>query len=43
MVRRDSWLRLRGRQAESETLDRLVTTAQGGHSSVLVVRGEAGI
>ncbi|MEV0999039.1 AAA family ATPase [Nonomuraea sp. NPDC050202] len=43
MVRRDSWSRLRGRQAECETLDRLVTTVQGGHSAVLVVRGEAGI
>ncbi|GAA2838939.1 hypothetical protein GCM10020220_029850 [Nonomuraea rubra] len=28
---------------ECETLDRLVATVEGGHSSVLVVRGEAGI
>ncbi|SEH01814.1 AAA ATPase domain-containing protein [Nonomuraea solani] len=34
---------LRGRQIECDTLDRLVTTVQVGHSSVLVLRGEAGI
>ncbi|NUS06510.1 MAG: AAA family ATPase, partial [Nonomuraea sp.] len=33
----------RGRRIECETLDRLVATVQGGHSSVLVLRGEAGI
>ncbi|WP_345154604.1 AAA family ATPase, partial [Nonomuraea rubra] len=43
MAKRESWSRLRGRQAECETLDRLVATVEGGHSSVLVVRGEAGI
>jgi DNA-binding CsgD family transcriptional regulator len=36
-------LQLRGRQIECETLDQLVATVQAGHSSVLVLRGEAGI
>ncbi|MGI5290066.1 helix-turn-helix transcriptional regulator [Nonomuraea polychroma] len=36
-------MQLRGRQIECETLDRLVATVQAGHSSVLVLRGEAGI
>ncbi|MER6176109.1 AAA family ATPase [Streptosporangium sp. NPDC001681] len=36
-------MQLRGRQIECETLDQLVATVQGGHSSVLVLRGEAGI
>ncbi|MEU8058527.1 helix-turn-helix transcriptional regulator [Microbispora bryophytorum] len=35
--------RLRGRQIECETLDRLVAAVQAGNSSVLVLRGEAGI
>ncbi|MCO8269925.1 AAA family ATPase [Actinoplanes sp. TRM 88003] len=35
--------RLRGRQGESATLDRLVGTVRGGHSAVLLLRGEAGI
>jgi predicted ATPase len=43
MVGRSPGSQLRGRQLECETLDRLVTTVQGGHSSVLVLRGEAGI
>ncbi|MFI7455400.1 AAA family ATPase [Nonomuraea sp. NPDC049714] len=34
---------LRGRQAECEALDRLAATVRGGRSSVLVLRGEAGI
>lgn len=34
---------LRGRQVECETLDRLVASVQGGHSSVLVLRGDVGI
>ncbi|GAA4997100.1 hypothetical protein GCM10023317_27180 [Actinopolymorpha pittospori] len=36
-------MRLRGRQSECETLDQFVATVQAGHSSVLVLRGEAGI
>ncbi|MEQ4722522.1 AAA family ATPase [Nonomuraea sp. B19D2] len=36
-------MQLRGRQTECETLDQLVATVQAGHSSVLVLRGEAGI
>ncbi|MBP2705060.1 AAA family ATPase [Microbispora sp. RL4-1S] len=36
-------LRLHGRQVERERLDQLVATVQAGHSSVLVLRGEAGI
>ncbi|MEV1023257.1 AAA family ATPase [Streptomyces sp. NPDC050264] len=35
--------RLRGRQAECETLDQFVATVQAGHSAVLVLRGEVGI
>ncbi|MEU7888638.1 AAA family ATPase [Microbispora bryophytorum] len=35
--------RLRGRQIECETLDRLMAAVQAGNSSVLVLRGEAGI
>lgn len=34
---------LRGRQDECEKLDQLVARVQGGHSSVLVLRGEVGI
>ena len=34
---------LRGRTSECEVLSGLVTDAQGGHSQVLVLRGEAGI
>nr|WP_218855014.1 LuxR family transcriptional regulator [Actinoplanes atraurantiacus] len=34
---------LLGRQREGETLDRLVATVRSGSSSVLVLRGEAGI
>jgi DNA-binding CsgD family transcriptional regulator len=34
---------LRGRRSECETLDRLVSAAQAGRSTVLVLRGEAGI
>ncbi|GAA2209561.1 LuxR family transcriptional regulator [Nonomuraea monospora] len=43
MVSREARSRLRGRQAECEALDRLVATVQGGRSSMLVLRGEAGI
>ncbi|MEV5475196.1 AAA family ATPase [Streptomyces sp. NPDC052207] len=43
MAGRESRSHLRGRQIECETLDRLVATVQDGHSSVLVLRGEAGI
>ncbi|MGW2192983.1 ATP-binding protein [Streptosporangium sp. NPDC001682] len=43
MASRSPGLQLRGRQIECETLDQLVATVQGGHSSVLVLRGEAGI
>ncbi|MFC0555716.1 AAA family ATPase [Planotetraspora thailandica] len=43
MAGRDSRLQLRGRQIECETLDQLLATAQAGRSSVLVLRGEAGI
>ncbi|TYB66767.1 AAA family ATPase [Nonomuraea sp. PA05] len=35
--------RLRGRRIECERLDRLVATVRGGHSSVLILRGAAGI
>src|SRR3954447_6198024 len=34
---------LLGRRSECETLDRLVATVRAGQSSVLVVRGEAGV
>lgn len=34
---------IRGRQTEHVTVERLLTRARGGHSGVLVVRGEAGI
>ena len=34
---------LRGRRAESEALDRLLTRAREDHSGVVVVRGEAGV
>ncbi|MEU4427802.1 ATP-binding protein [Actinoplanes sp. NPDC024001] len=34
---------LRGRRRECEVLDRLVSTVRGGASSVLILRGEAGI
>lgn len=43
MASRDPGSHLRGRQIECETLDRLVATVQAGRSSVLVLRGEAGI
>ncbi|MGP3965292.1 ATP-binding protein [Nonomuraea sp. 3N208] len=43
MASRGPGSQLRGRQIECETLDQLVATVQGGHSSVLVLRGEAGI
>ncbi|SNT55758.1 regulatory protein, luxR family [Streptosporangium subroseum] len=43
MASRDLGLRLRGRRIECEALDQLVATAQAGRSSVLVLRGEAGI
>src|SRR4051794_38208738 len=43
MASRHPRLRLRGRGRECETLDRLVAGVRGGHSSVLVLRGEAGI
>ncbi|MFF4616028.1 ATP-binding protein [Nonomuraea jabiensis] len=43
MAGRSSGPQLRGRQIECETLDQLVATVQGGRSSVLVLRGEAGI
>jgi DNA-binding CsgD family transcriptional regulator len=36
-------MRLVGRRAECEVLDRLLTDAAAGHSGVLVLRGEAGI
>ncbi|WP_414639167.1 helix-turn-helix transcriptional regulator [Actinophytocola sp.] len=39
----DTRRRPRGRRGECETLDRLVADARAGQSSVLVVRGEAGI
>jgi predicted ATPase len=32
-----------GRAGERDGLDRLLETARGGHSAVLVIRGEAGI
>ena len=34
---------LRGRSRESELLERLLDDARGGRSSVLVIRGEAGV
>jgi DNA-binding CsgD family transcriptional regulator len=34
---------LRGRRTECDALDRLLTSARGGQSQVLVVRGEAGV
>ena len=34
---------LRGRRTECAALDRLLEAARGGHSGVLVVRGEAGV
>ncbi|MEV4177078.1 AAA family ATPase [Nonomuraea sp. NPDC049709] len=43
MIGRDPRPRLRGRQIECETLDRLVATVQAGRSAVMVVRGEVGI
>ncbi|MFD0472455.1 AAA family ATPase [Nonomuraea thailandensis] len=43
MVSTDAKSQLRGRRIECETLDRLVATVQDGRSSVLVLRGEAGI
>ncbi|TYB68956.1 AAA family ATPase [Nonomuraea sp. PA05] len=43
MVSREARPRLRGRQTECEALDRLVATVQAGRSSMLVLRGEAGI
>jgi hypothetical protein len=43
MASRSPGSRLSGRQIECETLDQLVATVQGGHSSVLVLRGKAGI
>ncbi|MGN9781402.1 helix-turn-helix transcriptional regulator [Nonomuraea sp. ZG12] len=43
MASRNPGSQLRGRQLECETLDRLVTSVQAGRSSVLVLRGEAGI
>ncbi|MFI7418660.1 AAA family ATPase [Nonomuraea sp. NPDC049684] len=43
MASRGPGSQLRGRQIECETLDQLVATVQDGHSSVLVLRGEAGI
>ncbi|MGW5360620.1 helix-turn-helix transcriptional regulator [Actinopolymorpha pittospori] len=43
MAGSDPGLRLRGRQSECETLDQFVASVQAGHSSVLVLRGEAGI
>ncbi len=36
-------MRLLGRQAECEALDRLVTDALAGRSRVVVLRGEAGV
>ena len=33
----------RGRTSERQTLDRLLETVRGGHSAVLVIRGEAGV
>src|SRR3954451_2920445 len=35
--------RFRGRRAECETLDRLVSEARIGHSQVLVLHGEVGV
>ncbi|MFG1688260.1 AAA family ATPase [Nonomuraea sp. NPDC049269] len=43
MAGRSPGSRLRGRRIECETLDQLVTAVRVGHSSVLVLRGEAGI
>src|SRR5436190_7275524 len=39
----DAGLELRGRRSECEALDRVVATVRTGQSSVLVVRGEAGV
>ena len=39
----DSERQLRGRRAESERLDRLLSDARAGTSGALVVRGEAGV
>src|SRR5262245_33289207 len=36
-------VRLLGRRAECEALDRLVADARGGRSGVVVLRGEAGV
>jgi DNA-binding CsgD family transcriptional regulator len=43
MTDRPSALPLRGRSAECEALNLLVTSARAGHSQVLVLHGEAGI
>ncbi|MFI7470008.1 AAA family ATPase [Nonomuraea sp. NPDC049646] len=43
MASRGPASQLHGRQIECETLDQLVATVQDGRSSVLVLRGEAGI
>jgi Cdc6-like AAA superfamily ATPase len=34
---------LRGRRSECASLDRLLEDARGGHSRVLVLRGDAGV
>ena len=34
---------LLGRAGERETLDRMLRNVRGGHSAVLVIRGEAGV
>lgn len=36
-------MRLLGRRAECEALDRLLADAHGGRSGVIVLRGEAGV
>jgi DNA-binding CsgD family transcriptional regulator len=43
MPREESALRLQGRRAECDVLDRVLEGARAGRSSVLVVRGESGI
>ncbi|MEU4572572.1 AAA family ATPase [Nonomuraea sp. NPDC023979] len=43
MVGRRPRTQLRGRQIECEALSQVMTTVRGGRSSVLVLRGEAGI
>ncbi|WBB62467.1 AAA family ATPase [Streptomyces sp. WMMC500] len=43
MTKRRPGPRLFGRGAECEALDRLVAAVRGGHSSVLVLRGDPGI